>query len=397
MIRESAKTMRKFDVIIVGGGIMGLSHAYHSLKMGLKVAVVEKSVYPQAASVRNFGQIVPSGFASKWQRYGRESLEIYKELQDKVDLTIRQEGSTYIASNDDELSLIEELHEINRVNCYESILLTKERCLDHLPHLNNSYPKAGLYFPQEMTIDPITGIRRLIDYLVEAEGLTYISSTAIESAVKTNGHIITRSTNGQANACQKLIICSGNEFQLLFSDLFMNSGIVQVKLQMMETVPQKMVKVKGSLLTGWTIRRYECFSECMSFERIKSLENPKSYHNENGIHILLKQNLDKTIIIGDSHHYLDVYEDHEMDFKSDNGVNCFMLSEALKIFDLDTWEIKSTWNGYYCQCNDRDIYNETIDSDIHIVTAIGGKGMTASLGYAKENVANIFSKNIISY
>jgi L-2-hydroxyglutarate oxidase LhgO len=61
----------------------------------------------------------------KWQNFGRESLAIYNELHTQADLTIRKNGSVYIASNDEELQLIEELYEINRNNDYESVLLSK--------------------------------------------------------------------------------------------------------------------------------------------------------------------------------------------------------------------------------------------------------------------------------
>jgi glycine/D-amino acid oxidase-like deaminating enzyme len=80
----------KFDLIVVGGGILGTFHAYHALKKGLKVALLEKNSVPQGATVRNFGQVVPSGMDLKWQNFGRESLAMYNELQFQADLTVRK-------------------------------------------------------------------------------------------------------------------------------------------------------------------------------------------------------------------------------------------------------------------------------------------------------------------
>lgn len=76
----------KFDLIVIGGGILGTFHAYHALEKGLKVAIIEKDKFPQGATVRNFGQVVPSGMNTKWQSFGRESLRIYKEIQQKFDI-----------------------------------------------------------------------------------------------------------------------------------------------------------------------------------------------------------------------------------------------------------------------------------------------------------------------
>ncbi|MDT9676258.1 FAD-dependent oxidoreductase, partial [Pseudomonas sp. JV414] len=49
------------DMLIVGAGILGLSHAYAAAKRGLKVKVFERSETPLGASVRNFGQALVTG------------------------------------------------------------------------------------------------------------------------------------------------------------------------------------------------------------------------------------------------------------------------------------------------------------------------------------------------
>ena len=48
-------------ILIVGAGILGLSHAYAAAKRGLKVRVFERTATPLGASVRNFGQALVTG------------------------------------------------------------------------------------------------------------------------------------------------------------------------------------------------------------------------------------------------------------------------------------------------------------------------------------------------
>ncbi|MFZ4109204.1 MAG: FAD-dependent oxidoreductase, partial [Polymorphobacter sp.] len=90
---------QQFDLLIIGGGVLGAFHAYHALEKGYRVALLERNSSPQGSSVQNFGQIVPSGMDRKWQQYGRVSLEIYKEIQSKFDISVRQNGSVQIKSN----------------------------------------------------------------------------------------------------------------------------------------------------------------------------------------------------------------------------------------------------------------------------------------------------------
>jgi glycine/D-amino acid oxidase-like deaminating enzyme len=64
------KQSGKSDLIVVGGGILGTFHAWHAAALGKKVLLIEKDQYPVNATVRNFGQVVPSGMAADWFQYG---------------------------------------------------------------------------------------------------------------------------------------------------------------------------------------------------------------------------------------------------------------------------------------------------------------------------------------
>ena len=109
---------------------------------------------------------------------------------------------------------------------------------------------------------------------------------------------------------------------------------------------------------------------------------------------MFKQNADGSVIIGDSHEYAPVKEIDRLSVDINLSLNRFMLTEAAKIFDLERFEILKTWNGYYTQGQSNDIFEKTLDDHIHIITGIGGKGMTASLGYAKKNVEKTLALNI---
>lgn len=381
----------KFDLIVVGGGILGTFHAYHALKKNLKVALLERNSVPQGATVRNFGQVVPSGMDLKWQNFGRESLEIYNDLHTQADLTIRKNGSVYIASNDEELQLIEELSEINKNNGYESILLSKSECIQKYDGLRSEYCKGGLFFPQELSVDSADMIVKLHQLLQDKFGLQIFYNTTVVETNEDDKKCIAVTSEGTEFHASKLIICGGHEFKTLYPKVFNESDLEVSKLQMLQTKPQGIYSLQGNILTGLSIRRYESFNECASFQKIKELEDKNSFEKKFGIHILFKQALDGSVILGDSHEYADARNADDLGFDLNMEIDEFMINEAKKIIELPTYEIQRRWFGVYSQCKSKDIFEHNPSPNIHIITGIGGKGMTGSGGFSKFNIDKIYA------
>lgn len=385
------------DLLIVGGGVLGAFHAYHALKRGLSVTLLEQHAAPQGATVRNFGQVVPSGMPQgKWQRFGLESTRIYKELQAEFDISVRQNGTVYLASDEAELGLLEELHAINQDSDYTSTsaLLTKRECLTRYPGLRADYCRGGLSFPEEVTVEPRTMIHRVLGYLQEQLGLEYRPGRQVIACDPAGAGVRVRDAYGELYQAERVIICSGWDFKTLYPEVFAASELEVCKLQMLQTVPQPGLSLPGSVLTGLTIRRYESFRECPSYAKLSA--TPSEIHadprlSEWGVHILLKQALDGSIILGDSHEYRDAAEADALGFDLRSDVNALMVHEAQKIFDLPAWDVAQSWAGFYTQCKNSDIFCEDVAQGVRVVTGVGGKGMTASAGFAREHIQNLFS------
>ena len=379
----------QFDIIIVGAGILGVFYAYHAVKMGLEVAIFEKDSKPNGSTVRNFGQIVPSGFNLKWQKIGIESLEIYREIMGTGDFALSQNGSIYLASNEEEIRLIEELNTINLDNGYESVLLSKSEIGKKYSGLNKDYFKAGLFFPQEFSVNPNLFIHRMIQYLFSFKNFHYFPNTLVVKTKSESKKCEVKDLFKNKYFSEKVIICSGYEFEILYPSIFKESHLELVKLQMMKIKGPKNLGLNGNILTGNTIRRYESFRECPSYKTIKSNESKNAYHNKWGIHMLFKKELDGSIIVGDSHEYAPLSKNSTLDFYARQHINDYFVEESKKILKLNHIKITDTWTGFYSQSSKEDVFCKSIDNKIHIVTGIGGKGMTAGPGFTKEDLKNI--------
>jgi FAD dependent oxidoreductase TIGR03364 len=380
-----------YDLIVVGSGVLGTFHAFHAARLGKKVLLTEKDQYPTQATVRNFGQVVPSGMGSDWFKFGLRGTELYNQIQKEFDISIRNNGSVYIASDTDEQRLIHELKSVMDGRGYACSLLSTEQCLQKWPVLKKEYCREALFFPQEVSAEPETMIFRLLEYInARFPNLIYKPSTTILDCYVSGSLVKVVSQRKEEFTADKVVVCNGGEFKLLFSDLFRTSGIVISKLQMLRTTVMKEIPLEGNILTGLTTRRYESFQECPSFNSITTPEHLVELKKW-GIHILFKKASDGSIIIGDSHEYADALHTDDLGFTQNEYINQLMLKEAQRIVTFDVTRIASTWSGFYPQHNEKDIVEIDIENKIHIRTAIGGKGMTTSAGYAEESINRLFN------
>lgn len=382
--------MKKYDLIVIGAGNVGTFHAYHALAQGKSVLMIDKDSEPIEATVRNFGQVVPSGQAlDTWFEYGRESLGIYKKIQAKFDITARQNGSYYFASDDEEMLLLEEARALFKIREYPSTLLSRKSCYERFPNLNSEYYKGGLFFPEEVSVEPRTMVHQVRKMLIQDFGLVFMNNTAVIGCEIKNGICEISTAINQKLFADKVAVCNGHEFKILFPEIFNESGMKICKLNMMQTYPLPELKLNGNILSGLSIRRYDSFKSCNSYQYIQTPEWQKVY-KEWGIHILFKQALNGSVIIGDSHEYADVHENAKLPLGIDMSINDLILKEAKRIMSLPNWKIQNYWAGYYSQTADGGSYEYQIEDKIYISTGIGGKGMTTAAGYSRKRIEDIF-------
>src|ERR1700759_4702764 len=101
-------TSQTFDLAVVGGGIIGLAHATMAARAGKRVAVIERDVRSNGASIRNFGFITVTGQerGDSW-RLARRTRDVWAELAPKAGIGIEHHGLYLTARSPEAMTVIE--------------------------------------------------------------------------------------------------------------------------------------------------------------------------------------------------------------------------------------------------------------------------------------------------
>lgn len=90
--------MARYDLAVVGSGILGLAHALAAVNRGKRVVVVERDARANGASIRNFGFVTVTGQqrGTCWQR-ARRSRDVWAEVAPRAGIDIVHEGLALVA------------------------------------------------------------------------------------------------------------------------------------------------------------------------------------------------------------------------------------------------------------------------------------------------------------
>jgi FAD dependent oxidoreductase TIGR03364 len=370
-----------WDLVVVGAGILGTSHAYYAAKRGWRVLLLERGDWPGEASVRNFGTLMAGSLVGEWRRRGLESIAFYHELAPQAGFAFFPSGSLYQVTTPVEAAVLEEFARLAPREGCRCELLEPARALELNPLLERRHVRLALLFPDDARVEPRGLFRRLIPWLTREWPVEYRPRTVAVEVWAKGGEACVRTGNGAEFHARHAVVCNGADLRTLFPERFTAAGFERCKLLMLRTVAQPQVRLPTTVASGLTLRRYPAFTGCPSFARLGQ-EPVAPGVLEAGIHILTVQDPDGSFVVGDSHEY----GTGDLSEILDARVEALILSEAQKLIGLPSWEVAERWHGVYGMPRDSELYRATLDEVIHIVTGIRGKGMTTGPAVARQTI-----------
>jgi FAD dependent oxidoreductase TIGR03364 len=376
--------MAKRSAIVVGAGILGLAMARALAKKGYSVKVFEKSLKALGASVRNFGMVWPIGQPEgKLYRRAIRSRDIWIEIASEAGFWHDPVGSLHLAYSADEWQVLQELDSLFHKEGRAVHLLDREQVGEKSEAVVKNGLIGGLFSAEEIIVDPREAVAAIPRYLMEKMGVEFHWGKCVSCISDQTVYI----GNKEEYEADLVFICSGADFETLYPDQFSAFALTKCKLQMMRLGAQPdQWRIGPALCGGLSLIHYNSFKAAPSLDILKRRYSEEmSEYLRWGIHVMVSQNANGELTVGDSHEYGPAPDPFDKDF-----INKMILDYLRGFANFKCWSLVETWNGVYPKLTNgtNDLVYSPAPS-VYIINGVGGAGMTHSFGLAEELAENL--------
>ncbi len=285
-----------YDLAIVGAGILGLAHALAASRLGLKIVVIDRDAQANGASIRNFGFVTVTGQerGQHWRRAMR-SRDVWQEIAGPAAIDIIHRGTIVVARRPEALAVVDaflatEMGE--RVNfCRRAISEAAARACG-----GRSWARCGA-----RTRSASSRRRPYPDWPLSSPSTKASNSGAKRRCCQSSRRRL-ETSRGPIEA-RAVIVCPGDDLATLFPDRIAAYGVERCKLHMLRLADPGF-RLSAAVMADLSLARYAGFADLPEAAALKArvaAELPDTIGN--GIHLIVVQSADGSLVVGDSHHY----------------------------------------------------------------------------------------------
>jgi len=364
----------KFDLIVVGAGIVGLAHAYTAAKRGLKVCVLERDAACVGASIRNFGFITVTGQGEgdTWRR-ARRAREVWGEVAPQAGIAVLHHGLYLSAFRPQALKVLEEFMATPMGDGCE--LLDISEAMRRAPVMQLEGAQAVLYSPHEMRVESRTAIGLLAKWLAASLGVVFRFGEAVLEVATPRVR-----TSLAALHAERVVVCTNTDLHGLFAERLAQHKLTLCQLHMLRVQPEPGFRLPGSVMSDLSLVRYHGYSKLPAAALLlEQMRREEGESLDNGIHLIVVQSADGSLVVGDSHHYGAAPEPF-----ADQRVDDLILDHMHKALRLQQAKVTERWVGTYPSSATTDCLIDRPDDATRLVLVTSGTGASTAFGIAED-------------
>ena len=370
--------MARYDLAIAGAGIVGLAHALAAARRGLRVIVLEREARAAGASVRNFGFVTITGQeAGSTRERALASRNTWEEVAAVAGIRVHQRGTFVAARRPEAMEVLAQFAASPLgAGC---TLLDSIQARARLPQLAATI-RGALWSPHELRVEAREALPALARWLAAKYGVTFAWGTEMHGV---DGGVV-RHSAGTVEA-DAVVIAPGADIAAFAPEVARRAGVRHCRLQMMRLAAPGFT-LPGVLLSDLSLARYGGFAAQPAAATLRAaLERECAHELANGVHLIVAQAADGTLVVGDSHHY----GDHADPFASE-AVDALVLGELRAVLRDASATVLERWNGYYPVADVLPLLREALAPRVQLVSVTSGTGMSTAFAIGEETIAALF-------
>ncbi len=375
MFTDLHPTLDGQRTVVVGGGVLGTTHALSALARGAEVVHLERDLVPRGATVRNFGLVWVSGRAQGAElALALRARELWQEISDVVPgVGFRANGSLTLLSNEEELLVAERALARDDAAARGFELLSHDEVRNRNPALEGKFD-AGLYCGRDAAVESRVALAALRDWMAETGRYQYVAGC--ELVGMSDYEVVDH--RGEHHRGDQVWLCVGATVSGFAAELFEHEPLRRVRLNMAETEPFAK-HLTTSVANGDSFRYYPGFRA----DAAELLDDQDPLASQYAIQLLCQQRLHGGLTIGDTHE-----ADAPGFFETHDAPMNHIVQAARELIGDDLPPIERRWSGVYHQVeptNDEIYYRRELARGVSAVTGAGGRGMTLAPAIAEES------------
>jgi len=363
-----------YDLIVLGAGIVGLAHALEGTRRGLKVLVIDRDHRCVGASIRNFGFITVTGqpAGDTWRR-ARVSRDIWVDVAAKAGIPIEHRGLWMLAHRPRAATVLEAF--MKTPMAHGNRLLDADQAAREAPELRLDEAQVVMHSPHEVRVESRSAIPRLAAWLAEHHGVHFLWGEAVLEVdapqVRTAERVL---------RADRIVICPGTELNGVGRESLAPMNLKLTRLQMLRVRPQPGFRLSAAVMSDLSLVRYGGYAALPEAQALRAqLDQEEAPSLEAGIHLIVVQSADGSLVIGDSHHTFETPDP----FASE-AVDALILAHAHKALRLTQATVVERWTGIYPTGAATDCVIAAPNQQTRVVVVTSGTGASTGFGIAKE-------------
>jgi FAD dependent oxidoreductase TIGR03364 len=187
------------------------------------------------------------------------------------------------------------------------------------------------------------------------------------------------------------VVCPGDDLASLFPERIAALGVRRCTLGMLRLADPGF-RLDSAVMSDLGLVRYLGYAALPEAAALRAeLGRSHAESLAHGVHLIVTQSADGTLVVGDSHSY-----DDTVDPFMSARVEALILAEFEAALGLAPPPVVERWSGVHASIQDRIMFVDAPGPDTRLVMVTSGTGASTAFAIAEEVIGQLYGRDLTS-